>query len=72
MRKTIKTSTTRELIDALAERKGVEYIETDESEQCEINIATADDALPTHRYHIAGEPGPEVIFRYVPPAEGGS
>jgi hypothetical protein len=70
MKRSIREATTKELIEALSERKGIEYIETDESEQCEINITTAGDALPTHRYRSSGKPGPEIIIRYVPPAGG--
>jgi hypothetical protein len=70
MKRSIREAKTEELIEALSERKGIEYIETDESEQCEITIDTAGDALPTHRYHSSGKAGPEIILRYVPPMEG--
>jgi len=70
MKRSIKNATTEELIEALSERAGIEYIETDESERCQINVSTAGDALPRHRYNSAGKVGPEIIIRYTP--QGGS
>lgn len=70
MKRSLREAATEELIDALSEREGIEYIETDESEWCRIDITTAGDALPPRRYRSEGKIGPEIIVRYTP--AGGS
>ena len=64
MKRSLKEATTQELIEALSIKKDIEYIETDESERCQITVASAGDAEPARRYQSAGSVGPEIIIRY--------